>query len=264
MANGAPPQQSRPNPFDELHDRLDALATRIGSLEAAIDDVRRSTGAVDTGIGDLKTTAGDVGAAVGTLKTSVDDVKAAADSAKTAADNAKTAAEKTNKGWFWPALLSGVTAAIIAGVASYWAAQTAAQATLGAAQKNFEAALAVAKTDLENAAKKAFETQRGTIALQDYQTGQNLIENIETEFEESAIQRSVKKELGANLHAFKLLADRLKVPALAELSDYAGPLLGAYARGDKLWEDYQKQDKQEMQQRGDKALKALGDWANNP
>jgi hypothetical protein len=156
-----------------------------------------------------------------------------------------------------------VTAAIIGAAASYWAAHTAAQATLGAAQKNFEAALAVAKTDLENAARKAFETQRDAAALQDYQTDQNLITSIKAEFEESAIQRSVKKELGGNLHTFKLLADRLKVPALTELSDFAGPLLAAYANGNKHWEDYQKQDKQEMHQRGDRALKALEDWAKN-
>ena len=121
----------------------------------------------------------------------------------------------------------------------------------------------VAKTELENSAKKAFENARGAFALQDYQSGQQLIVKIETEFAESAVQRSVKKELGGDLHAFKLLADRLKVSSLSELSDYAAQLLLAYSRGDKHWEDYEKQDRQNIQQRGEKASQALGDWAKS-
>jgi len=287
MANGASPPQNPPNAFDEVNGRLDTLTTVMGTLETTIGqvkktaeeveigtgelkarvgdlttaigeakvtigDVKTTVGEVRTGIGDLKTAVSDVRVAVDSLRTLVDNAKDAADAAKDSADNAKTAAENAKKGSFWLAFLTGVAGAIIAAGASIWVGQ-----------RNFDAALAVAKADIDNAAKKAFESQRGAIALQDYQNGQNLIENIETEFEESAVQRSVKKELGANLHGFKLLADRLKVPALSELSDYAGRLLWAYARGDKHWDDYQKQDKQEMQQRGDKALKALEDWANN-
>jgi hypothetical protein len=256
MANVTPPPQNPPNPFDEINGKLDTLATRVGVLETAVGEVK-------TGIGDLKTTAGDVRAAVDNLKTLVDNAKAAADSAKTAADN-------TKKGSVWPVLAgAGIAAAasiivsLIASNATLTAAQKNFEAALGVAQKNFEATLAAAKTNLDNAAKNAFEAGRGASALQDYDTGRGLIGKIETEFRESAVQGSVKKELGGDLRGFKLLADRLKVPALTELSDYAGQLLWAYSRGDKHWADYEKQERQNLEQRGEKALQALEDWAKN-
>lgn len=56
---------------------------------------------------------------------------------------------------------------------------------------------------------------------------------------------------------------RHKLPALTELSDYAGQLLWAHSRGDKHWVDYEKQERQNLEQRGEKALQALEDWAKN-
>ena len=56
--------------------------------------------------------------------------------------------------------------------------------------------------------------------MQDCKTVEELIAKID----ESAVQKSVKKKLGADLRAFKVLADRLKVSPLTELSDYAGQL----------------------------------------
>jgi hypothetical protein len=41
--------------------------------------------------------------------------------------------------------------------------------------------------NLENAAKSAFEGAKGASALQDYETGQKLIVQIENEFAESAV-----------------------------------------------------------------------------
>jgi hypothetical protein len=277
MANGAPSPQNTPSPFEDINRKLDSLAARIGALETTVGEVKRTAGEVEIGTGELKTRAGDLRhlmelaigeakiaigdvkttvrdlkAAVDSLRTSVDNAKGAADKAKDSADNAKTAADAAKKGSIWPAFWTGVTGAIIAAGASIWVGQ-----------RNFDAALAVTKAEIDNAAKKAFETARGASSLQDYETGRGLIGKIETEFRESAVQGSVKKELGGDLHGFKLLADRLKVPALTELSGYAGQLLYAYSKGDKHWVDYEKQERQNLEQRGDKALQALEDWAKS-
>ena len=96
---------------------------------------------------------------------------------------------------------------LIASNATLTAAQKNFEAALAVAQKNFETTLAAAKTNLDNAAKNAFEAGRDASALQDYETGQGLIGKIETEFRESAVQGSVKNELGGDLRGFKLLAD---------------------------------------------------------
>jgi hypothetical protein len=91
-----------------------------------------------------------------------------------------------------------------------------------------------------------------------------LIVQIENEFAESAIQQGVKKELGVDLKALKLLADRLKVRELIDLSTYAGQLLGAYWAKTKRWEDYEQQEKTNVEQRCDNASVALTAWAQNP
>lgn len=169
----------------------------------------------------------------------------------------KTTVGEFKKGRFW----STFGPVVIAGGVSVLVASIAAWATLTAAQKSFDSAIAAAQKNLDNAAKNAFEAARGANSLQDYKTGQELIARIENEFAESAVQRSVKKDLGVDLHALKLLADRLKVQSITELSDYAGQLLGAYATKAKHWEDYEQQERHNIEQRCDDASKALDLWA---
>jgi hypothetical protein len=233
MTNGGPTSPD-PSPISsEVAERLESVAKRIGAMEGIVGETKTEVGRV------------------------------------------KEAIEKLGKRSNWLPFWAGLLSAIIAATGSFIASKNSAQATLDAAQKSFDAtlaaaqrsfetSLATAQKNLENASKTAFENARGTSSLQDYKTGQELIVKIKNEFAESAVQRSVKAELGIDLHALKLLADRLKVPELLELSDYAGRLRGAYWRKEKRWEDYEQQEKENIEQRCDKASEALNNWAQNP
>jgi hypothetical protein len=192
------------------------------------------------------------------LNTNVVELQTAIGQLQTAIGNQQ---KQSRLGFAIQYVLVPIVVGLIAAAAAVSVAQKNLEGALSVAQKNLEATLTVAQNNLDKAAKSAFENAKGASALQDYRNGQELIAKIEDEFDESAVGRGVKKGLIPDLHAFKLLADRLKLPALTEFSDHAGQLLGDYWSKTKRWEDYDQQERQNMQEHGNEASKALDKWA---